>query len=256
MLPLWAASVALHVVILGVCWLVSWCVRRWVRPWEWVGWSRSLLEMLATISVCAPMFELDVLDAEYGRWAVFVQVLLLEFFLWRTLGDCEASPLCLASEEWLRSVPSLGSLRWIVGGQLVGGLVSCLPVYGVWFLGLHERHERAYLAPDLGPCRVDLNVWWVFGAFIEATAVFIYRVFELRLQRTSLSPTVQAALNSLLVASLTALGLRLTGMYCNPIEAFACIFNCEGLSWSGHVIVYWLGPLLGYWLAQIHVDTA
>lgn len=40
-------------------------------------------------------------------------------------------------------------------------------------------------------------------------------------------------------------------MYCNPIEAFAVIFNCEGLSWGAHFWVYWAAPLIGAYAAQL-----
>jgi hypothetical protein len=42
------------------------------------------------------------------------------------------------------------------------------------------------------------------------------------------------------------LGIRITGLYANPIVASACTLNCVGVSTSGHFIVYWLGPLIGW----------
>lgn len=39
-------------------------------------------------------------------------------------------------------------------------------------------------------------------------------------------------------------------MYANPIVAWACTFNCTGVTHLGHLIVYWLSPLIGWFLAD------
>ncbi|VDO23440.1 unnamed protein product [Heligmosomoides polygyrus] len=43
-----------------------------------------------------------------------------------------------------------------------------------------------------------------------------------------------------------ALGINYTGMYANPLVAWACTFNCEGVTHVGHLLVYWLSPLIGW----------
>ncbi|KAK6015460.1 hypothetical protein OSTOST_19115, partial [Ostertagia ostertagi] len=48
-----------------------------------------------------------------------------------------------------------------------------------------------------------------------------------------------------------ALGINYTGMYANPLVAWACTFNCEGLTHAGHLLVYWLSPLIGWYLAEV-----
>lgn len=39
-------------------------------------------------------------------------------------------------------------------------------------------------------------------------------------------------------------------MYANPIVAWACTFNCTGITHLGHLAVYWLSPLIGWFLAD------
>lgn len=39
-------------------------------------------------------------------------------------------------------------------------------------------------------------------------------------------------------------------MYANPIVAWACTFNCEGVTHIGHLVVYWLSPLIGWYFAD------
>lgn len=59
---------------------------------------------------------------------------------------------------------------------------------------------------------------------------------------------------SLCTCSLTKLyfsGIHLTGMYCNPIVASACTLNCDGVDTKGHLIVYWVGPLVGWLQAEL-----
>ncbi|CBY25186.1 Aquaporin [Caenorhabditis elegans] len=40
-------------------------------------------------------------------------------------------------------------------------------------------------------------------------------------------------------------------MYANPIVAWACTFNCLGVSHAGHLFVYWLSPLIAWYFAEI-----
>lgn len=49
-------------------------------------------------------------------------------------------------------------------------------------------------------------------------------------------------------------GIRITGLYANPIVASACTFNCVGVSTSGHFIVYWLGPFVGWIFGDLIVQ--
>jgi len=45
---------------------------------------------------------------------------------------------------------------------------------------------------------------------------------------------------------ITILGIGLTGMYGNPIVAWACTFNCGDVPHLSHFIVYWIAPLVAW----------
>lgn len=42
------------------------------------------------------------------------------------------------------------------------------------------------------------------------------------------------------------IGIHLTGMYANPIVAWACTFNCGEVPYVTHFVVYWLAPLAAH----------
>uniref|UniRef100_A0A0N4ZV98 Aquaporin n=1 Tax=Parastrongyloides trichosuri TaxID=131310 RepID=A0A0N4ZV98_PARTI len=68
------------------------------------------------------------------------------------------------------------------------------------------------------------------------------------------SPFLVNIFNGMAVASVCVMGLEITGMYANPIIAWAGTFNCHGLSHLGHFLVYWIGPTLGLFMISDNVD--
>jgi hypothetical protein len=40
-------------------------------------------------------------------------------------------------------------------------------------------------------------------------------------------------------------GMLYTGCYFNPVLASTIQFGCEGITLKDHVLVYWLGPIIG-----------
>lgn len=107
----------------------------------------------------------------------------------------------------------------------------------------------------------------LLGCQIEAAATFLCRLTELTTGKCSLLQ--QAFINSVLNAALTVMGvcvcssncessskslvsgIHLTGMYCNPLIASACTWNCRRVSRWGHLVVYWGGPITGAYLAEL-----
>lgn len=56
-------------------------------------------------------------------------------------------------------------------------------------------------------------------------------------------------------------GINLTGMYFNPAMATGHTFGCKGTTAWEHVVVYWVGPFIGCFLAMLmdrmlHIDAA
>lgn len=60
---------------------------------------------------------------------------------------------------------------------------------------------------------------------------------------------------------LNFVGINLTGMYFNPAMATGHTFGCKGTTAWEHVVVYWIGPFIGCFLAMLmdrmlHIDAA
>ena len=53
-----------------------------------------------------------------------------------------------------------------------------------------------------------------------------------------------------MVVTINILGIHLTGMYANPIVAWACTFNCGQVPYLAHFFVYWMAPLLAWHIAD------
>uniref|UniRef100_A0A915D6Q7 Aquaporin n=1 Tax=Ditylenchus dipsaci TaxID=166011 RepID=A0A915D6Q7_9BILA len=87
-----------------------------------------------------------------------------------------------------------------------------------WSIGLHRNHSEML---DQKDCNTDLTV------------TILYADFQIH--------SLACALTSGLI---TVIGIHLTGMYANPIVAWACTFNCGEVSHVAHFCVYWWLPSL------------
>lgn len=67
--------------------------------------------------------------------------------------------------------------------------------------------------------------------------------------------------SSMSILFLIFAGINLTGMYFNPAMATGHTFGCKGTTAWEHVVVYWIGPFIGCFLAMLmdrmlHIDAA
>uniref|UniRef100_A0A8R1DUF8 Aquaporin n=2 Tax=Caenorhabditis japonica TaxID=281687 RepID=A0A8R1DUF8_CAEJA len=90
------------------------------------------------------------------------------------------------------------------------------------------------------------------GCIIEGAATFLAKWFE-KLVDEKYDGDVKlcSIANCLFSGLLCAIGINYTGMYANPIVAWACTFNCLGVSHTGHLFVYWLSPLIAWYFGEI-----
>uniref|UniRef100_A0A915HM62 Aquaporin n=1 Tax=Romanomermis culicivorax TaxID=13658 RepID=A0A915HM62_ROMCU len=214
----------------------------------------QLLELIATIQVCAPIFDVDTMWDNYGLQGVFVEIFILELSNCYTLNEnyC-ANPLALMNkyrgsgdQTNSSSYRKASSHLCLFLTQLLGAYLSFIVCRIFWASRIIDAYGQLY---DQGSiCTSDLTVSVLMGCFYEALATFSCHFVELESGRVGsrLAPIV----NSLMSALTCVLGIHLTGMYCNPISASACTFNCEDLDSKSHVFVYWMGPLIGWILAE------
>lgn len=96
---------------------------------------------------------------------------------------------------------------------------------------------------------LHFQVTMLYGSLVEAggclTAKFAEHFMENRFDERILQ-----FLGALLNAVLTVFCIHLTGMYANPIVAWACTFNCGEVPHLAHFVVYWLAPLVAWNVAD------
>ncbi|VDK61450.1 unnamed protein product [Anisakis simplex] len=88
------------------------------------------------------------------------------------------------------------------------------------------------------------------GCLVEGFATFFSKAMEYYVSEQYEDSRLQSLANCIFAGFITAIGINLTGMYANPIVAWACTFNCEGTTHVAHLIVYWLSPLVGWYFAE------
>uniref|UniRef100_A0A1I7VVT7 Aquaporin n=1 Tax=Loa loa TaxID=7209 RepID=A0A1I7VVT7_LOALO len=93
--------------------------------------------------------------------------------------------------------------------------------------------------------RMAFMVALTIGSLIEGLATFSSKAVEFFANEWYTDSKTQMLINCMFAGFLTTIG-----MYANPIVAWACTFNCTGVTHLGHLIVYWLSPLIGWFLGD------
>lgn len=100
-------------------------------------------------------------------------------------------------------------------------------------------------------CSADLTVSLFYGSLVEAFGVLFGKLaLEFVQKLLALDEKFVCALSAFLSALITIFGIHLTGMYANPIVAWALTFNCGEVTHFTHFVVYWLAPIMAYILAE------
>uniref|UniRef100_A0A1I7ZH76 Aquaporin n=1 Tax=Steinernema glaseri TaxID=37863 RepID=A0A1I7ZH76_9BILA len=143
------------------------------------------------------------------------------------------------------------ALKWIVSvfaAQFAAAYVSFYLARTFWRLGVHPLHTELLEADH---CDADLTVTIWKGAVVEFLATFSAKAVEYLCKRYHSEDSFLFMLvNCSFSGYACTLGIHLTGMYGNPIVAWACTFNCRGATHKAHLMVYWLSPLIAWWVAE------
>lgn len=96
-------------------------------------------------------------------------------------------------------------------------------------------------------CTSDLNVPVYLGFLIEFVAVVYDTWFseQVLLKIGILDLLIKVINGGLLVVA----GVHLTGMYIHPAMATGHTWGCGSTPKSAHILIYWVGPFVGAWLA-------
>ncbi|KAL3092879.1 hypothetical protein niasHT_030068 [Heterodera trifolii] len=90
----------------------------------------------------------------------------------------------------------------------------------------------------------------LYGSIVEAFGLFAEKFADFCIEKRALSPTHANVINAICSGTITILGINISGMYANPIVAWALTFNCKGISHLGHISVYWLAPICAFFATK------
>ncbi|VDK87806.1 unnamed protein product [Onchocerca ochengi] len=205
-----------------------------------------LLEFIGTLQVCTPMFDVNLILETYGLFGVFIEITVIEIANAFFLRDAIAHPCPLITTASRKRL-ALRTALSVFTVQLAAAYLSYFFARTFWKLGLHPAHNKLLTAKH---CEADLTVALTVGSLIEGFATFSSKAVEFFANEWYVNSKAQMLNNCMFAGFLTAIGINYTGMYANPIVAWACTFNCTGVTHFGHLIVYWLSPLIGWYLAD------
>lgn len=255
----------------------------------------SILDAIATFELCACSLDCWPFRVTAGRLGLLAAIALnsirTNVF---TYGDAYGNP-CNPWYRLLtgQSTQFWVGLTWLL--QLLSAQFAYVCAKAWWSLRPTYAHAARYkLAEDPSNLIADLQVpiWKgflieAFGTFLEFYLAFLFtcifaqwnrhylrcprtrrafssadddqqiHIIVKREHETSRSQMLTSYCFRLFVSLyVTAQCLSLTGMYMNPANAFAHCWGVQTVSPYMHIIVYWLGPFFGVWLAvQMQLQT-
>lgn len=147
------ASLIFYSYVFGICE----CLRRLIKKANFPPDSQVyLIEIVGTIQVCAPIFDVGFVAEHYGLLGVFVEIFGLEFLNVLTLGDAVVNPLALI---WQFREGSLSLAEVVVRflAELLGGFLAFPLTMLFWRFAIHEAYEEKY-HDGRENCEADLSV--------------------------------------------------------------------------------------------------
>ncbi|CAJ0943240.1 unnamed protein product, partial [Mesorhabditis belari] len=220
----WVASIVYYSYCYAVCEVLRLVVLYLVPKPRQSLTIQLLLEFVGTIQICAPMFDVGTVMENYGLFGVFIEITGLEIVNSFLLRDAIAHP-CPIVTTCYRKSKAIRRAIYVFLVQITAAYLSYFVARQFWKFGIHQAHTELL---HTSTCTADLTVALAVGY-----------------------STTQILVNCSFAGFLCVLGINFTGMYANPIVAWACTFNCEGVSHIGHLFVYWLAPLIGWYASEI-----
>lgn len=219
------------------------------------AFKEYIADFLATMEMCAYFFENNFIFKHYGSLWLFIAVLVECFIANRTYFGASENPVKAFYQFCNREI-GLSKAVLKIAVQTLAGLASYRLAKLVWSLDLVPDHRERFYEAE---CASDLNVALAVGILVEfgATLIDTWLGMQVLMKNSLLDEIIKLSNGSLMIV----LGINLTGMYFNPAMATGHTFGCKGTSAWEHVVVYWLGPFIGCFLAMLmdrmlHIDAA
>jgi len=201
-------------------------------------------------------FELGCLAQEQGvilqYYGVFTwSCCLFTVVLWQIIGwpGYSASPIpnLLTFSFW-------GVVK--TGFMLAASLCSYRYMSMIWRFEITELHKDRPVFTSLDRCiyPFDTSSLWLLAAteFIGSLGLSLFSMILNRNQfliNNDPNHFIRGVLTSLAVVLVVLLGMDISGAMYNPTLATLLLGGCKGQGSVDHILVYWLAPTLGAYLA-------
>jgi len=240
----WIASLIFYGVVFTLCEIARYVVQRFISK-KYPYPAELINEFIGTFQICAPMFDVNFVLSNYGLKGVLFEITFIEIINAFLLRDAIADP-CPLLFGFIKNTVSARRLFSILGVQFVAGYISYLIARQFWSVGIHPQHLEVLNEE----CGADLTVTVVYGSLVEAVGCFAGKAAEIFLEERIINEKQLVVVRAVVAGVITILGIHLTGMYANPIVAWACTFNCGDIPYLAHFMVYWVAPLLAWHIAD------
>ncbi|KAE9418096.1 hypothetical protein Angca_002523 [Angiostrongylus cantonensis] len=241
----WIASLIFYVFVFAVCEVLRTIIAR-VLPKRLS--AELLLEFVGTLQICIPMFDVNTVLQTYGLFGVFIEITAIElancYFQRDAIANpCPINAVLFPVTSCYRRSKAIRRAIYLFLTQMSAAYISFFIARSFWRLGIHPIHLELLAAEH---CTADLTTAVTNGCLIEGGATFLGKAFDKFAGDHFEDMWVCNIVSCVFSGFICALGINYTGMYANPLVAWACTFNCEGLTHVGHLLIYWLCPLIGW----------
>lgn len=211
-------------------------------------------ELISTCELCADCAELNVVYEKHGSFMYGLSLFILTYFWLDTFGDAHTTPGYLFEEYFLDKGNNLlrkadTYVRFV--GQSMAMPLAWKFASLYWSYKLLAEHREMLLPEN---CKTSLTTSTLNGFLIELICCLLCRLFELfgnkLLHNNTLGKRCINLACSFLCTALVVCALEVSGGYFNPVLASSLEYGCKGINFYQHVIVFWIGPLLGHVLAR------
>lgn len=205
-----------------------------------------VLDFVKTMTLCSYPFGHGIMRKFYGEPGYMSAMVPIVMITLLVLRDGAGNPI----DVWIgflnRKIPLW---KCIIKSalQMIAGFSAYhlgMLVISVEFSPVYVEKMKEYYSEF---CESDLNVPVYLGFLIEFVAVIYDTWFSLQLllKNRFLDMLIKVINGGLLVVA----GVHLTGMYIHPAMATGHTWGCGTTPKSAHILIYWVGPFVGAWLA-------
>ncbi|XP_045169689.2 aquaporin-12A-like isoform X2 [Mercenaria mercenaria] len=208
--------------------------------------SEYVFDFVKTMTICAYSIGMILVRINFGDvWFILVLVPLILLTVITIPG--EATPVTIWVQYFHNrlSVPTVLIKTTVL---MISGVAAFWVGIVVLKLNLHDilfGFKYSTVLPTM--CSSALNVPLYQGFVLEMLAVMYDSWFIV--QKLSPNLLLDAAFKISNTGLLVIAGSHLTGMFMHPPKASGLTFGCGQTSYFNHILVYWIGPLVGAWLS-------